>query len=178
MRERPKTVNPRNSANPAKSPDTAQGITLRPVVLAADQDFLLQVYASTRAHEMSLVPWTDAQKQAFVRQQFEAQLAHYAMQYPEANHGLIHKQGTPVGRLYLARGPEVLHILDITILPARRNTGIGSHVMGELLREAKQAKKRVTIYVESFNPSLRLFERLGFRKVEENGFQFLMEWKA
>ena len=100
------------------------------------------------------------------------------MQYPEANHGLIHKQGTPVGRLYLARGPEVLHILDITILPARRNTGIGSHVMGELLREAKQAKKRVTIYVESFNPSLRLFERLGFRKVEENGFQFLMEWKA
>ena len=50
--------------------------------------------------------------------------------------------------------------------------------MGELLREAKQAKKRVTIYVESFNPSLRLFERLGFRKVEENGFQFLMEWKA
>ena len=85
MRERPKTVNPRNSANRAKSPDSAQGITLRPVVLAADQDFLLQVYASTRAHEMSLVPWTDAQKQAFVRQQFEAQLAHYAMQYPEAS---------------------------------------------------------------------------------------------
>jgi ribosomal protein S18 acetylase RimI-like enzyme len=84
----------------------------------------------------------------------------------------------PAGRLYLDRGSEVLHILDITIAPAKRNAGIGSYVLEVILREARQSNKRVTIHVESFNPSLRLFERLGFRKAEETGFHFLMEWKS
>ena len=46
-------------------------ITLRPVE-EADQDFLLSVYASSRADEMARVPWSPEQKQAFVRTQFTA----------------------------------------------------------------------------------------------------------
>ena len=30
--------------------------------------------------------------------------------------------------------------------------------------------------LESFNPSLRLFERLGFRKTKQDDFNFLMQW--
>jgi ribosomal protein S18 acetylase RimI-like enzyme len=171
-----------NPEDPTKPGDRAaagseRAVRLRPVE-AADDAFLLELYASTRAHEMSLVPWGPEQKDAFVRMQFEGQKTHYAAQFPRANHGIICRHETPVGRLYLDRGSEVLHILDITIAPAKRNAGIGSFVLGETLREAGQANKRVTIYVESFNPSLRLFERLGFRKAEETGFHFLMEWKA
>jgi len=81
-----------------------------------------------------------------------------------------------VGRLYLDREAEGLHILDITILPLYRNAGIGSFLLGRIMEEARSAAKAVTIYVESFNPSLRLFERLGFRKDKEDGFQLLMKW--
>ncbi len=35
---------------------------------------------------------------------------------------------------------------------------------------------RLRIYVESFNPSMRLFERLGFLPTEEHGIHLLMEW--
>jgi ribosomal protein S18 acetylase RimI-like enzyme len=35
----------------------------------------------------------------------------------------------------------------------------------------------VTIHVEVFNPALRLYERLGFKKVAENGPYHLMEWR-
>ena len=43
-------------------------LTLRPCT-DDDLPFLLEVYASTRADEMAIVPWTDEEKQAFVRMQ-------------------------------------------------------------------------------------------------------------
>jgi len=153
----------------------AQKITLCPVG-AADDDFLLSIYASTRAQELAQVPWSAEQKDAFVRMQFSAQKQHYAAQYPRAKHDIIYMDQTPVGRLYLAPDVEELHILDITILPQYRNSGIGSFLLGRIMDEARDTGKSVTIYVESFNPSLRLFERLGFRKDREEGFQFLMKW--
>jgi hypothetical protein len=46
--------------------------TLRPVQ-EEDEALLLEIYASTRADEMALVPWNGAQKQAFLHMQFSAQ---------------------------------------------------------------------------------------------------------
>lgn len=152
-------------------------ISLR-AVTDADEEFLLSVYASTREEELAQLPWSGEQKDAFVRMQFAAQQRHYAAQYPQAGHNIICADGTPVGRIYLDRGPERFHILDITILPQHRNAGIGASVLRQILYEAKaeggSAAKPVTIYVENFNPSLRLFTRLGFQRVEEKGFHLLL----
>lgn len=150
-------------------------ISLRPVE-QADDEFLLSVYASTRADEMARVPWAPEQKDAFVRMQFEAQKRHYAAQYPRATHEIICLDGAPIGRLYLSRDADALHILDITVLPQFRNSGTGSFLIRELLAEAGEAGNPVTIYVETFNPSLHLFSRLGFQKVEEAGLQLLLRW--
>jgi GNAT superfamily N-acetyltransferase len=154
---------------------SSEKITLRPVV-DQDDNFLLSVYAGTRTAELAQVPWSTEQKEAFVRMQFSAQKQHYATEYPQADHDLICVDGVPVGRLYLSRAAEALHILDITVLPEHRNSGIGSVLLGQIVDEARGAGKPVTIYVESFNPSLRLFERLGFRQDREEGFQLLMKW--
>ena len=43
-----------------------------------------------------------------------------------------------------------------------RNRGIGGEVLRRVLAEADAAGKPVSIYVEDFNPSQRLFARLGF----------------
>src|SRR5258708_11190517 len=152
-------------------------ITLRPVQ-DADDGFLLSVYTSTRTDELSLVPWSPEQKDAFVRMQFTAQKEHYAARYPAASHDIIILEGTasPVGRLYLDRGAEVFHILDITILPQHRKAGTGSFLLRQIMAEAGECGKPVTIYVESFNPALGLFERLGFQKDREEGLHFLMKW--
>lgn len=151
-------------------------ITLRPVV-AQDDAFLLSVYAGTRAQEMAMVPWTPEQKDTFVQMQFTAQKQHYAAQFPGANHDLICVQGMPVGRLYLDRGTDTLSILDITILPEFRNRGTGSNILRRLMEEGRASGRAVSIHVENFNPSLRLFERLGFQRAGENGFQLLMKWQ-
>ncbi len=151
-------------------------VTVR-AVTEADDPFIMSVYASTRAQEMAQLPWSQEQKEAFVRLQYVAQKQHYAAEYPGASHDIIYVDQTPVGRIYLDRGAEALHVLDVTMLPQHRSQGAGSLLLRRLLHEAGEAGKPVTIYVETFNPSLRLFERLGFRKEQEKGFHLLMKWE-
>lgn len=152
-----------------------QRIILRPVE-PQDESFLLRVYASTRAEEVARVPWNDAQREAFLKMQFDAQQQHYQSNFPSASHHVIEHAGRPVGRLYVLRTGEFIRILDITILPEFRNIGLGTPLIEDLMKEAGATRRPLRIYVESFNPSLRLFARLGFRQVEEQGIHLLMEW--
>jgi ribosomal protein S18 acetylase RimI-like enzyme len=153
----------------------AERITLRPVS-ETDQDFLLSAYSSTRAAEMAMVPWTTEQKPAFIKAQFAAQTQHYAAEYPGASHEIICRDGVATGRLYLDRRAQELHILDVIILPEFRNAGIGSFVLRQILEDAGSKRQPVTIYVESFNPSLNLFRKLGFQLSSQDGFQCLLRW--
>jgi ribosomal protein S18 acetylase RimI-like enzyme len=150
-------------------------ITLRPVQ-ESDDEFLLKVYGSTREQELAQVPWTAEQKQQFVRMQWKAQKSHYAAQHPRASHEIICVKGIATGRLYLDRTGEKFHILDITLLPEHRNRGAGSFLLGQIMAEAKEAGKPVSIYVETFNPSLRLFHRLGFTTIKQEGFNLLLQF--
>lgn len=138
----------------------------------------IAAYASTRDAELALVAWTAEQKNFFIQMQFNAQQADYQARFPEAAHLIIKVDGHPAGRIYLARLEDSIRLLDLTILPERRNSGIGTQIIKDLMAEAKAADQAVRIYVESFNPSLALFERLGFSPTEERGVHLLMEWRA
>jgi GNAT superfamily N-acetyltransferase len=150
-------------------------ITLRPVQ-ESDNEFLLKVYGSTREQELAQVPWTADQMQQFVRMQWEAQQNHYAAQHPHGSHEIICLDGIAAGRLYLDRSGEKFHILDITLLPEYRNRGAGSFLLGQIMAEAKEVGKPVSIYVETYNPSLQLFQRLGFMPIQQEGFHLLLQW--
>lgn len=152
-------------------------VTLSPVT-AEDEAFLYRVYSSTRAEELAQAPWNEAQREAFLKAQFSAQQLHYRTYYPDSTHDLILLDAHPIGRLYVARNAEGICILDITILPEHRNKGIGTPLIQRLMNEAAEASKPLTIYVESFNPSRTLFERLGFSKIEDDGIYHLLEWRA
>jgi RimJ/RimL family protein N-acetyltransferase len=160
---------PGGSANPPGD------VRLRPAE-PQDEPFLLRVYAAARAQELAPVPWDDAQKQAFLEMQFSAQQQHYRTHYPEAEHQIICRGERPVGRLYLNRGPVEFRILDIAVLPESRKSGIGTLIIRKILDGAFAAGLPVTVYVESFNPSLHFFEQLGFRRKKQDDFNWLMQW--
>lgn len=46
-----------------------------------------------------------------------------------------------------------------------------------MLAEARGKNLPVRIHVEQFNPALRLYERLGFTKIHDEGIYHLMEWR-
>ncbi len=143
-----------------------------------DEPFLLGVYGSTRDEELALTNWDDAQRSAFLRMQFGAQQSHYRQHFPEGEHYVILVGVEAIGRIYVAAIETEVRILDITILPQHRNLGIGTEIILALMAEAAAVEKPVLIYVESFNPSLALFARLGFVKSGENGYSYRMEWRA
>jgi ribosomal protein S18 acetylase RimI-like enzyme len=147
--------------------------TLR-AVRAEDRGFLQRVYASTRAEELALTGWDETQKQAFLAQQFEAQHHHYQTHYQGARFDLIVLDSEPIGRLYVARWKDEIRIMDIALLPAYRNGGIGSGLLRDLLEEAAATSRRLTIHVERYNPALRLYRRLGFEPVGETGVYLLL----
>ena len=152
------------------------GTALRPVT-AQDQPFLLSLYASTREAELQLTDWTDAQKQQFVRMQFEAQQRAY-FGYADAEFFLILQDGAPAGRIYLQHRHDAILVIDVSLLPAHCGQGIGSAVLAAVFGQAAAAGKRVQIHVERFNPAQRLYQRLGFRLVEDKGVYLFLEWNA
>jgi ribosomal protein S18 acetylase RimI-like enzyme len=149
-------------------------ISLRPVLQAEDDEFLCEVYGSTRQAELDLVDWDDEEKAAFVRMQFDAQCRHYAEFYAGTFFLVIVVDGEPAGRLYVARWPDEIRIVDIALLPAYRGRGIGSALLQELLAEGAASGKPVTIHVEKLNPAMRLYERLGFSPIADKGVYLLM----
>jgi GNAT superfamily N-acetyltransferase len=156
--------------------DHSRLVTFRSVT-ADDEQFLIRVYGSTRLEELALTNWDDAQRDAFVQMQFGAQRAHYRQTYPNAEHLLILLDGEPVGRLYVAEIEAEIRIVDVSLLPEHRKAGIGTAIIRQLMEEAAVIEKPLRIYVESFNPSQRLFERLGFVKVDETGYSYLLAWR-
>lgn len=143
-----------------------------------DAELLLAIYASTRTEELAQVDWDDAQKDAFVRMQFEAQRKFYESEYPGAEFQIILVAGEPAGRLYVHRREREIRIMDIALLPAFRGQGIGTRILSDILAEGERTARPVTIHVESFNPAQRLYERLGFKRIASNGVYHLLEWRS
>ena len=149
-------------------------ITLRPAT-AEDVPFLKRVYASTRAEEMAIVPWTSEQKDAFIEMQFRAQDTDYRGNYPDAAYDVILRGTTPAGRLYVHRRESEISILDIALLPEHRGAGIGGALLNDLIAESEAAGKPLVIHVEKYNRAQTLYRRLGFVETDENGVYWRME---
>lgn len=143
----------------------------------SDIPFLTELYISTRWEELQPVPWTDEEKLRFLRWQFEAQHTHYQKYFPNARFDIISYKKKPIGRLYLDQRENEIRVVDIALLPPYRGKGIGSRLLKNIMADAQASNRTVTIHVEQNNPAMRLYERLGFTKINEEGIYWLMEWK-
>jgi ribosomal protein S18 acetylase RimI-like enzyme len=150
------------------------GVTLREET-DSDIEFVADLYASTREEELRPVPWPDAQKRAFLRQQFELQRAHYHQHYVGADWLIVLRDAAPIGRLYLKTGPIEMRLMDVALVRAQRGLGIGTALMRGVLRHADELALPVSLHVEPFNPTIRLYERLGFATLETRGIYCYME---
>lgn len=155
------TIPDRSVVSVPTAADACLALRLRP---AGDSDlaFLRTLYAGTRAREMALLPWCEADKAAFLTQQFDAQHRHYQEHYREAEFSVVLQDGHPIGRLYLFRGPTTYNLMDLSLLADWRGRGIGSYLLSLLAQEADTAGKSIRLYVEPDNPARRLYERFGF----------------
>lgn len=140
-----------------------------------DFPFLRKVYRSTREEELSRSGMSEDDKKRFIEFQFNAQHSYYLQTYKNAEFNLIILDDKPAGRIYLWRTETQIRIMDIALLPDFQGKGVGTRILQTILQESEISGKKVSIHVEYFNPALRLYERLGFQKVDDSGIYFYME---
>jgi len=153
-------------------------ISLRPAA-AEDQDFLYELYASTREAEFAMMPISDEQRAVLMRQQFELQKKGYASQYPDAVHSVIEVEGRRAGRIWIDESPSEILIVDLALLPEFQRKGIGTYLMRQSMDRGAQVRKPVTGTVLWYNvASLEFVRKLGFVGTRADEIFVGVEWRS
>ena len=151
------------------------GVSYRPMT-DEDMPFLAALYFSTRAEEVAQTGWPAEMQQQFLAQQFDAQHRHYQRHYADAEWLVIARGGEAIGRLYIEEWQSQIRIIDIALVPAARGLGIGAAIFEDTFDVARARGKKVSIHVEKNNPARRLYFRLGFEMIADEGVYDLLEW--
>lgn len=135
-----------------------------------DEEFLEKLYATSRDFDLAHAPWSDSQKRAFLDSQGRLQRDHYRKFFPNSEQQIIVVTDAPVGRLYVDRTEDEIHLMDVCLLPEYRNRGIGQSILEELVSESVASDLRIWCTVSLLNHgSRKFFARNGFRVIRENG---------
>jgi ribosomal protein S18 acetylase RimI-like enzyme len=111
-----------------------------------------------------------------VHLQFQAQNGGYRVQYPDSEQSIILIGDQCAGRIWVDRAAARFLLVDISILPAFQNRGLGTALVSSLVAEAAGAGVSVECHVALTNPgSLRFHQRLGFEVLGHDGLYYSLE---
>jgi ribosomal protein S18 acetylase RimI-like enzyme len=141
-----------------------------------DLEFLFHLYCDVRGAEVAAWGWSASQTEAFLRMQFDAQRRGYEAAYPQANDLIVLSGGEAIGRRLSARTSEGMHLVDIALLGAHRNRGLGTRLIRQLMDECEVGGAALHLHVLRGNPAMRLYQRMGFRESGADAMYLEMEW--
>lgn len=150
-------------------------VTTRPSV-AGDSAFMLELYASTSKDVLDDLGWSIGGQRTFVIMQAQAEEWNRARLYPGMDKLTICVDEMPVGRLLVCLRNNILHLVDLSLLPRYRGLGIGTQLMGEILNEARNARVPVKVRVPKVSSSVRFFEWLDFTTPTDLGSHVELNW--
>lgn len=158
-------------------PNDSPKLTLRPET-EGDTDFVSQLYRSTR-DDLLLLGLPEPMLASMLDMQFSAQQSSYRAQFPDADYVVVENMGRPIGRLICHRTESQIRLVFIALLPEMRGQGHGRHLIEALQAEAKTAGKTLSLSVGLHNTGAwRLYDRLGFQAVHDDGVDLEMGWRA
>jgi ribosomal protein S18 acetylase RimI-like enzyme len=139
-------------------------ISLRPVT-DDDYEYLYRLNESTmRTYaEQTYGPWDEAVARRI-----------FAERWRPATLQVIVVDGEDAGMLEVQPSDGEINLTNIRVAPEYQGQGIGTRLIAEVVRDAHQRGRPVTLRVLKVNPALRLYERLGFARVGETDTHHLM----
>ncbi|MFG1463665.1 GNAT family N-acetyltransferase [Xanthobacter sp. DSM 24535] len=133
---------------------------------AGDEAFLEGLFISVRREVMAPAGWPEAQLRPFLADQYRFQQRHYAVHYAGGMRDIVEQAGAPVGLLHLFTRENEVRVVDIALVPACRNSGLGTALLRAVCTAAAARGQSVSLSVALGNPAARLYHRLGFRLAE------------
>lgn len=143
---------------------------------SGDEEFLAQLYASTRADLLHLPVPADVAK-AIIGHQQQLQAAGYARDYPDASYWVLEHSGERVGRVVLNVRSGETRVVDLAIAPQARRRGHAREVLRALQARARLDGSTLGLRVLRNNEGARtLYECLGFVDVSADELALQMRW--
>lgn len=139
------------------------------VIGAEDASFVREVFCATRAAPFRQAGLPESVIVPLLSQQYQAQQAQYRAQFPAADFDLVLVDGEAAGYLYALRGPERFVLIDVALLPSHCGQGVGRRLVGALIAEAAAANRPLDAHVARDGRAWRLWQRLGFEVVSDDG---------
>jgi len=142
---------------------------------AEDDEFLARLFHDVHAPQFAPLGLPPASLDQLLEMQFRAQRGGYAAEFPNACNTILRVGGERIGRLLVNETSEEIRLIDIALLGPYRGRGFGERLLRELCQRAAEAGLPLRLSVRPGNPSLHLYERLGFRRVSSDGMNIAME---
>ncbi|OOG19362.1 GNAT family N-acetyltransferase [Sphingobacterium sp. CZ-UAM] len=137
-------------------------IKYRPA-LKSDLKFLLDLRIQTMNQHLiaSSLPVSD-----------EAHLQRIEYQFVHAT--IIEINKCAIGLLKVHRQANNIELIQIQVAPSYQGKGIGTRILNDLIKEATESEKTITLSVLKTNPAKGLYLSVGFKIVGETDDSYLM----
>lgn len=145
-----------------------------------DEDFLLQLFRSSRPH-LAQIPMPTDFVETLVQQQYQLQRSSYSRQFPGHQDVLILLHQEPIGNMKLHEDAEVgcLRLLDIGIRPEHQRRGHGGSLLQALQSLAAQNDWVLRLAVDHQNwRAKKLYSSLGFKQERVSATHEEMMWTS
>ena len=147
--------------------------TLRPV-RKSDRPFEVRLMRTGWEIVYDYMDLPEEEKMKIVAQQVELQERAYRAEYPNAKWLIIVHEGMPIGRYVYDSSADAVYFIDIAILPAYRNQGLGMEVIRPQLDEIAAGKTAYLHVMKGNSRPHRLYDRMGFVICGESPSHFRM----
>ncbi len=145
---------------------------------AEDEGLLFELFAADKRAEFAAAQVPAAQAEMLVEMQYRARRQSYSQNYPEAMDTILClEDGAPVGRNLVDRQTDCYYCVDLAVLPAHRNRGVGTWALRQIQQQAALESAVFRLRVLKNNSALRLYARLGFTSVWDDEMYCEMEWR-
>lgn len=162
-------------------PSSSIPFSLRPAQ-AEDEAFLFLLFAESQP-QLDLLRPNETLWRSLIDVQYRGRKMTYDQLYPGAENSILCWRDAagaahPVGRILVYQQPGRWRIIDIAVLAAQRGKGIGAWALKACMAESAAAGARLELRVTFGNPARRLYERLGFTVVSEEGMDVEMAYSC
>ncbi len=141
------------------------GYTLR-TAAAVDLESMMRIaHEGLRPYVEELWGWDQVDQERGFRESFRS-----------TGSSVIQVKGEDVGFLNAEHHTDHVYLSGVYLQADMRNQGLGARIVGDLQRAASESGRFVRLQVLRPNPARRLYERLGFRPVDETLTHTVMEW--
>ena len=149
-------------AMPSKQDEDTQ-IGFRPA-RETDLEFLYQLHVLTMKEYVDQTwGWDEPFQQSVFRKNFNP-----------AELQVVTFNNSDIGMIAVEYQDEVTFLRVIEIHPHYQRQELGTHILRSLLDKAAHSRKPVVLRVLKVNPAQRLYQRLGFKVVEETATHYIM----